>query len=219
MGNYNKGIETKQKFIMLAHKKLQEQSVTDLTVRDLSKECGYSPAALYRHFGSLEDLIAVSSVRFLETYIADYTMLVDENDNFLTIYLKGWTLFNHHAFERPDIYYGLFWGDYNGKFANAIVEYYELFPFPESRKAPSFIRRLFYNSNIYQRDYQILKEASNAGLISESDARFLSRTNPLIVKGILGESIGQNKEQRNQLEKECTNLIVENLARIQINEQ
>lgn len=214
MANYNKGIETKQKFILFTHRKLKEQSSAELTVRDLAQECGYSPAALYRHFGSMEDLIAVSSVCFLEKYIADYTNLVDDNDNFLTIYLKGWTLFNHHAFERPDIYYGLFWGDYNGKFTNAIVEYYQLFPFPESKKAPDFIHRLFYNSNIYQRDYQILKEAADSGLIREEDARFLSRTSPLIVKGILSESIGLPKEERLALEKECTNLIVENLARI-----
>lgn len=92
MANYNKGIETKQKFILFTHRKLKEQSSAELTVRDLAQECGYSPAALYRHFGSMEDLIAVSSVCFLEKYIADYTNLVDDNDNFLTIYLKGWTL-------------------------------------------------------------------------------------------------------------------------------
>lgn len=214
MANYNKGIETKQKLVLLTYHKLKKQSASSLTVRRLAKEAGYSPAALYRYFGSLDDLVVVASVRFLEEYISGYATLLDENDDFLTIYIEGWKLFNHYAFDRPDIYYGLYWGDYNGKFGNAVEEYCELFPFLGSRRAPDFFRRLFFSSNIYERDYQVLHEAAVKGLMTEKDAQFFSKTNPLIVKGLLGEYMNQPPECRKAGEEECNALIKENLEHI-----
>ncbi|SDX31611.1 TetR/AcrR family transcriptional regulator [Eubacterium barkeri] len=129
---YTKGQETKNAFVLMTYKKLTEQNASTLTVRQLAGELGYSPAVLYRYFDSLEEVVVVASVRFLNQYMMEYARLLDSDLDLLEVYIEGWQLFNSHAFERPDIYYGLFWGEYNNVFENAIAEYFEIFPFSGS---------------------------------------------------------------------------------------
>lgn len=113
MAVYAKGFETKKKYIILTYKKLLEKKVSEVTIRELANEKGYSAPAIYNHFESLEYLIVVASVKFLDKYVYEYGRLLDRNADLLKSYLGGWRLFNHYAFERPDIYYRLFWGQYN----------------------------------------------------------------------------------------------------------
>ena len=214
MARYSKGIETKRKLILLTYRKLLEQNVSSITVRNLVAEAGYSPSALYRYFGSLDDLIVVASVRFLEEYIRGYAALLDRNDDFMKIYRDGWQLFNYHAFSRPDVFYGLFWGEYNGKFANAMEEYYQVFPFAGSQKAPDLFSRLFFQNDIYERDYRVLSEAAARGCISKEDAAYFSRVIPLLVKGILDEYRYCDMAERRKGENECNELIRSCLDRI-----
>ena len=141
MAVYSKGNETKKRFVMLTYHKLCEKKASEITVRDLARENGCSAAALYRHFESLEYLIAVASVRFLDEYMRQYASLLDSDRDLLEIYIEGWELFNHYAFARPDIYYRLFWGTDNGVFGAAFQDYFELFPFKGSEKYTAYTIR------------------------------------------------------------------------------
>lgn len=212
MAVYSNGIETKQNFILAAYDQLRTADVSQLTVRELTGRLGYSPASLYRHFKSLEYLIVVASVRFLDTYFSEFCALVDGEEEIFLCYLNGWRLFNKHAFARPDIYYRLFWGEYNNQFCNAIQEYFELFPLSQSQHFP-YLYSLFFSNNIQQRDYMVLQQAARQNLLTEEEALYFSRTNSLIAKGTLLEAISANPEKRRQCEAECNQLIAQNLSR------
>ncbi|MGL6201919.1 MAG: TetR/AcrR family transcriptional regulator [Lachnospiraceae bacterium] len=216
MAVYTKGYETKRKFVTLAYEKLLEKNVSEVTVRELASEKGYSAPAIYKHFESLEYLIVIASVKFLDEYMCEYGKLLDSDQDLRKIYIDGWRLFNKYTFARPDIYYRLFWGQYNMNYTDAVQEYYELFPFSGSKKYPAYYYLTQYNNDIYQRDFLVLRRIANQGLMSEDDAEFLSRSNPLIVKGMLLESMDQKPEERKKLEKECNLLIEKNFARINI---
>lgn len=211
---YSKGFETKRLMVLITYNKLKNQKASTLTVRDLAKEGGFSSAAMYRYFDSLEELISVASVKFLEEYMTDYGKIMDNEHSFLETYIEGWRLFNRHAFSRPDIYYGLFWGKYHDDFGNAMGDYYELFPFMGSEKYPAYFYTLFFNDNMYERDFQMLRRVCNANLMSEEDALYLSRSNPLIVKGILSENLDSDEGQCRKAEKECNKLLDQNMERI-----
>lgn len=214
MAVYSKGYETKRRLVLYTHQKLQEQNVSSLTVRDIARENGLSAPALYRHFESLEYLIVVSSVRFLNEYMIGYGALMDRDDDLLNAYIEGWKLFNRYAFERPDIYHRLFWGQYNNRFGDAIQEYFELFPFSGSEKYPAYFYTLFFNDNIQERDLLILHRISNRKLITEEDAKYYSRTNPLIVAGMLAEVLEESAEERKKAEQECNRLLEKNFERV-----
>ena len=160
--------------VILSYAKLCQGDASTLTVRDLSRENNCSVAALYKHFDSLEYLITVASVRFLDEYMREYAKILDDGTDFLKVYLDVWELFNHYAFARPDIYYRLFWGEDNSIFGNAFQDYFELFPFHGSEKYTAHYYTLLFNENIQERDFMMLRRIESAGQITGEDAWLLA---------------------------------------------
>ena len=195
---------------MLTYQKLQTMNAQELTVRNLAAEMQCSVAALYRHFESLEYLVAVASIRFLDDYMRQYADLLDSNMDFVRIYIQGWKLYNHYAFERPDIYYPLFWGPDNTLFGSAFQEYYELFPFEGSEKLTAYYYSILFNDDIRERDFIILRRMQNLNFLDGKAAYFLSYTNPLIVKGMVDQAVFLDEEERKKQEILCNDLIEQN---------
>ncbi|MFR3548257.1 TetR/AcrR family transcriptional regulator, partial [Blautia sp.] len=54
---------TKQMLIEAAYNMILEKGAENIRVRDLAKRVGCSAAALYKHFESLDYLLALASVR------------------------------------------------------------------------------------------------------------------------------------------------------------
>ncbi len=104
MAVYEKGFETKRNLILTTYQLLQERDASTITVRELAKLNQCSPAALYRHFDTLEYLITMASLKFFEPYMLEYSKLMETEEDLLKQYLEGWFLFNHYAFQRPDLY-------------------------------------------------------------------------------------------------------------------
>jgi hypothetical protein len=213
MAVYGKGYETKKRFIILTYEKLLENHASLLTVRNLAHGQGYSASSVYKHFKSLEYLLVVASIRFLDKYMYEFGKLMDSDEDLLKMYIDGWKIFNRYAFERPDIYYRLFWGQYNKEFTIAIQEYFELFPFSGSEKYPAYFYSIMFDDSIQERDFLMLHRASSSKLLSEENARLLSRINPLIVKGMLAEVMEQTPDVRKQAEQECNYLIEKTLEK------
>lgn len=211
MAVYSKGNETKKKFILLTYQELQTKNASELTVRDLAKANGCSAAALYRHFDSLEYLITMASIRFLDEYMRQYAKLLDSDRDFLDIYIAGWELFDSYAFERPDIYYRLFWGACNNIFGSAFQEYFELFPFKGSEKYTAHYYSLLFNENLQERDFMMLRRLENMKRIGSEGALFLSYTNPLIAGGLIEAAMGMDEAGRREQEKLCNRLIRQNV--------
>lgn len=214
MAVYEKGIETKKNLILTTYRMLQNMDASKITVRAVAKEAGCSPAALYRHFDNIEYLIVLASIRFFENYMIEYGVLMDQEPNLLKQYVDGWRLFNRYAFERPDLYYRLMWGQYNSDFSDALSDYIELFPFSASSNSPDYYYTMIFNSDIMERDFLLLRRAVNQGLLTDIDARYYSKTNPLIVKGMLEMYMNRDLAERKRGEQECNGLLLKNLERI-----
>ena len=80
MAGYEKGNNTKRRLIMAMYRNLEKKDASEITVRELAKENGCSPAALYRHFDSLEYLIILGTIRFFSDYMEEYGQLMDAYD-------------------------------------------------------------------------------------------------------------------------------------------
>lgn len=216
MAVYEKGNETKRRLIMSMYNKLKVQDASEITVREIAKENDCSPAALYRHFESLEYLIILGAIRFFIDYMAEYGHLMDSNNNLMESYIEGWQLFNKYAFERPDLYYRLMWGQYNTMFSNALEEYLELFPVTGSERYPAYFYTLLFTEDIRERDFLILRRAVNYNMLSYEDAVYFSKSNTLIVKGMLEMYRGRDLENRRQGEQECNQLLLKNLEKVYV---
>ncbi len=216
MAVYEKGYETKRRLIMSMYNKLKVQDASEITVRELAKENSCSPAALYRHFESLEYLIIIGSIRFFIDYMVEYGRLMDSGNNLMESYIKGWQLFNKYAFERPDLYYRLFWGQYHTMFSDALEEYFELFPVTGSELYPAYFYTLLFTDDVIKRDFLILRRAVNYNMLSDEDAAYFSKTNTFIVKGMLEMYMGRDLEERRQGERECNELLLKNVEKVYV---
>lgn len=214
MATYTKGEETKRQLVERVYTMLCESDASSITARVVAQAQGCSAAALYRHFDSLEELISVASVRFLHPYMEDYSALMDLDLPFIEMYLRGWELFNNHAFQRPDVYYRLFWGEENHNLGDAVQEYYQLFPFEASLKSAAYFYTLMFDEDMIERDFLMLHRASNMKLITESDAHYFSHTNVLIARGMLYDAMTAADTERGQLRDMCSNLIRINVSRV-----
>lgn len=215
MAVYNNGIATKQNFILHVYQKLLQDDTENLTVRALSKEVGLSSAALYRHFFSLDYLLIVASIRFLDSYLKDYGVMLRVHSNLFVSYFDGWKLFNHYAFMRPKIFYRLFWGKENKYFADAVTDYFSAFPVSQQDIYPNYFYSMLNCSDITQRDHMILQEANTAcPLLTSEQIQYFGRTNSLISKGLLEEAIGQDEAASFRLKQECNQYIWQNLCHI-----
>lgn len=214
MATYTKGEETKRQLVGLVYNMLRERDASTVTARVVAAAQGCSAAAIYRHFESLEELISVASVRFLHPYMEEYSLLMDSDMPYLEMYVEGWELFNRYAFERPDLYYRLFWGEENRNLGDAVQGYYELFPFEASLKSAACFYTLMFNDNMIDRDYLLLHRAVNMGLMTESDADYFSHTNVLIVRGMIYDALSSDAVKRAEMRDKCSYLIRRNTSRV-----
>lgn len=214
MAVYTKGKETKRQLVDLVYNMLRERDASTITAREVAVAQGCSAAAIYRHFDSMEVLISVASVRFLHTYMEEYSVLMDSDQPFLEMYVEGWELFCSYAFERPDLYYRLFWGEENGNLADALQDYYELFPFEASEKSAAYFYTLMFNDDMVERDYLMLHRAVSKGLMEDGDARYFSQTNNLIARGMIFDAMAADEPERQELCGMCGRLIRKNMEKV-----
>ena len=214
MAVYTKGKETKRQIVDLTYRLLCEREASTITVREVADLQGCSAAAIYRHFESFDSLIAVASVRFLHEYMEEYSALMDSELPLLEMYVNGWELFNRHAFDRPDLYYTLFWGEENHNLGDAVQEYYELFPFEASEKSAAYFYSLMFDENMLSRDYFMLHRAVSQSIMTDEDAHYFSQTNTLIARGLIHDAMGASAERRLELCSLCDNLIRTNMRKV-----
>lgn len=214
MAVYTKGKETKRQIVDLTYRMLRERDAASITVREIADAQGCSPAAIYRHFESFDALISVASVRFLHEYMEEYAALMDSGKPFFQMYLKGWELFDRYAFERPDLYYRLFWSEENRNLGDAVQDYYELFPFEASEQSAAYFYSLMFDEDMVSRDYLMLHRAVSRGLLSDDDAHYFSQTNILIARGLIYDAMTEDEVRREELRVLCDALIRKNMQRV-----
>lgn len=146
--------------------------------------------------------------------MSQYAKLMDSHKTFVEIYVESWEILNKYAFERPDIYYRLFWGNNNQFYGDAIQDYLELFPFEVPEKNIAYFYTLIFNENMQERDMQMLRRAANYHQMTLEDADYFSQTNTLIVRGLLEDAMKMKKEQRKETEQLCNRLIQKNMEKV-----
>lgn len=212
MATYDKGNATKGKFIMSAYAHLESRDDDTLTVRALAAENGYSVAALYKHFESLEYLLAVASIKFIGEYLDEYAKLLDGSKSPLQVYAEGWEVFIECAFERPDIFHRLFWELDPEELEHAFIDFYRVFPPADPHINAIQFSVLITNDDMCARDRKLLDQLVMRGDMDAETARFLSMSSELIVAGLLRRAIGATDREIDELKRRCSWLVSHNVA-------
>lgn len=207
--------DTKRKLILIADKMLIEKGFENITARAIAKEAGCTATVIYKHFENLNYLLTLASLSELEKYNKD-NMWVDRTiSNPILSNELSWEVFLRHAFRNVPIYVNLFWGEGAKYFEEAAIEYFQLFPDQWKNENAAIFYTAYFNSNISERDYILLRLAAHQGYISMEDARYLSEINAKIAHASLLEHMDdyKNPSVAKKAAEDCYRLIQRNFEK------
>lgn len=168
-------LNIKQKRVMLyfvtaARELIETEGVESLTARKVAALAGYNSATLYNYFEDMEELEVFASIGYLSQYIyslgkaLDFSM--DARERYRTIY----GVFSRACFERPELFYNLFYGRYKKHLKNVISVYYDLFP-DELGQHQGEILQMLTKGDIEERDMAIMPSLVNGGFVARKNVR------------------------------------------------
>lgn len=200
----------KARLVETAYDMIVESGVENIRTRDLAKRVHCTAPAIYKHFESMDELLVVASLRFLQPYIEDLEENLRTTPDLVEAVINSWRLFNKYAFANPYLFCQLFWKMDEDSLANCLLEYFELFPL---ERVDSDRSALFYSSllsgSIDERDYIWFRRLAAMGRMDLEDAKYVSRVNCLIAYSLLQMHLYdyRSPEVYQQAVAECNELI------------
>jgi AcrR family transcriptional regulator len=122
-------------FIEAAQEIMNEEGISNITIRKVAKRAGYNSATLYNYFDDLDHLILYASLKYLHLYNADLIKKLPLCSNERERSLQMWRSFCQVSFLHPEPFERIFFCKYSTQLESIYKKYYLLFP--EELKAPS----------------------------------------------------------------------------------
>lgn len=180
----NTNIDRKKKYIRITGEILEKEGLQGVNIRRIAKAAGCTSAVLYKHFDNLEHLIILASIRFLEPYVREFQRTTKRTDiTSIQMDLYLWKVFIYEAFRNRQYYELMFFSQDRDMLEDYIYEYYSLFPEME-KDFDGFSASIIFSNNLVEREYIRLRRAAHEGLITQNNARYLSRLTTAVFNGI-----------------------------------
>lgn len=178
----------KVKYLECVYRLIEEEGMEAVSIRRVAKEMGSNSATLYRHFDSVEHLICMAAVRYLEPYLNDIKESGALAKNPLQQNFKLWEKFCTYSFEKPEIFEMLFFGQYKDNLMDIMYEYYDIYK-GGFIDLDAFSITFLFTSDIFERNYMFYRRAANQGLFSMEYAQMYSDLQVYAYHGMLLECI------------------------------
>lgn len=188
----------KSYFINAARKIIENEGIDAITARKVSQMAGYDASTLYNYFENLDHIIFLASISFIKDYTTTLQTNIKECNSYVERYIKIWDSFCHYSFERPEIYYRIFYSKLNSSLKNKIEEYYDIYP-EELPNESKYLQDMLRHQNMYDRGATLLKPCVEEGSILAEDLNEINEIHILIYKGILSRVM--NKDLNSSVEE------------------
>ena len=190
MKAYERRIERNKERILRATLDLfQVHGIKKTTTNDIARKAGVSPATVYNHFGSKEDLVRAAIEYFLNSMLADFKNILTGNLSFM------------EKMERILSYKSNMLGQYQGEFMQAIIS-----EDPEIRHLVDSM----YLTEIRQLIINFYEEGKRQGYVNpELSTETIMRYSLIIRSGMAAESIlSEDPEQNRKILQELAPLFL-----------
>jgi len=184
------GHHTRQEYVDVTCKMIEEEGIENVSIRKIAQKVGCDSSVLYRHFANLDYLLMVGCIRFLEEYIKDLASIERIEESAIDKAIDSWHVFSHYAFRNPKLFYHVFYDCDTQLFEDAIVEYFELFPFDPKDRAETFYGFFFmslFSGSPHERNEYYFNRAAGEGCIAPADVNYLCHACPYVFSGALRE--------------------------------
>ena len=180
-------------FIEATQELILNEGIENLSIKKIADTAGYNTATIYNYFEDLEELILYSSIDYLKIYLKDLKSEINSNMKAIEMYETIYKVFVHHSFEKPEIFYTLFFGKYSYKLEKIIKKYYEIFP-DDITGQTDITKSVLVEGNIHNRDLPVIKQMIKEGSILEEEAPYIMEAIVRIHQSYL-ENILQQREK------------------------
>lgn len=174
----------KKELILTTYELLKTTNPENIKIRTIASESHCTTPVIYKHFENLDELIQFAGVRYLENYIIDFLDVLQNTEDPLEMLVSSWKIFAHYAFQAVDIFEMMFWGKYKEGLGNCLYEYYQLFP-EKLQGMDGLFTSVFFNNDIKERNYFVVRRASSAGYFSTRTDRMFSDMQVYFFHGLL----------------------------------
>ena len=190
----NKEIQRKRMmsyFIDATNELIDENGISEITLRKVAKKAGYNSATLYNYFENLDHLIFYAAMGSIKDYSSALNLYLVDAKNGMDIFLKVWECFCDYSFDKPEIYNAIFFSNLNNDMEHYITEYYKMFPLDLTTINPQ-VSTMLLKRDINKRGETTVVACVDEGYIRPEDANKLNDMTLLIYEGMLRRVL-QNK--------------------------
>lgn len=198
----------RREMIDSAYQLLKQDTPREVLMREVSARAGTTHAA-HNPFEDVDDLVLVSSFRFMKQYTKDVQGLYASDRNGLELNLQLWERLAECSFAYPHIFNNLFFGDATAEqLGVAAAKYYDDYP-EELEGMPDYITSVLQGSSMIERNAILPQRASEEGIISPEAADYLSKIDCYLYRGMLGTACNTGSlEESDAMKAEFLDLLL-----------
>lgn len=189
-----KSEKTKKAFIETAYRISKDEGKANVTLRRLARELNVNSACLYQYFEDIDELFLYAGMKYLKEYLEAIERFFQIREyNSREVVLGTWRIFTEYSFRNPRMYNSIFFNKHQRKMKFIMEDYYYLFP-EEVTEIPEYIREVFLNGNLEERNLIIFQSCAKDGFISAEEAQIMNLTFLQIYKGYLKDFLDGRRQ-------------------------
>ena len=179
-------------FIQATRKIIDTEGIRQVSIRKIANLTGMNSATMYLYFSNADVLITMASMGYLEKYCrtlaADMTKMTTPEE----VLRHTWDVFCRYAFEFPDIFYHVFFGQHSVPLTEIIDDYYGLFP-EQLHNISGPILDMLHEGLLSERSWKVLWPVAMERGMTEQDARVINDMLVSYFRFLLEERLGESE--------------------------
>ncbi len=180
-------------FLDAAAEIIDEEGITNLTVRKIAERAGYTSSTVYNYFKDLSHLKFFAMIRYTTDYVEELPSYIEKGDSTIEKWLYTWECFCKHSFNNPQVYSILFIENLGVFPKDLLVEYYGIYK-DDLVGLPADIKPIIMEQSFSKRSTMYIQTAVDEGFIQAQDVQYISDVTLMIWKGMMSTYINQRQQ-------------------------
>jgi len=171
-------------FIEATAKIIEEEGIENVTARKVADLAGYTSSTIYNYFDELSHLVFFASLRFLNDYLKELSVYIENANGPIEKYLSSWECFCKHSFNKPQIYNVIFISNLGAEPNELLKRYYKVYQ-NDLLQLPEEIKMLVLENDLSIRSKAMIQKAIDDNNLSSESVDVITDITILLWKGML----------------------------------
>lgn len=180
-------------FLDAAAEIIDEEGLSNLTVRKIAQKAGYTSSTVYNYFTDLSHLKFFTMIRYTKGYVEELPEYIEKGHSTIEKWLYTWECFCKHSFNNPDVYSILFIENLGTFPKDLLVKYYDIYQ-KDLFGLPEEVKPIIMEQSFSKRSTMFIQSAIDEGFIQAEDVSYISDVTLMIWKGMMSTYMNQRQQ-------------------------